>query len=147
MKSGEYFDSVAGEYIMNRSHGLHGYFAKKEMKLVLKMVDAKKGEKILDAGCGSGFFSLIIKKSGAIPYGIDISEKMINNLRKNKIKGQVANLEDFNLNKKFDKILCVGAFEFLSSQKKAVDSISNHLKKNGNFILLYPRRSLFGLAY
>ncbi len=147
MKANEYFDSVAQTYNKNRTSGIHGYFANKEMKLILKMLDVKKNEEILDAGCGSGLYSKIIKDLKGIPYGIDLSKKMIENLKKNNIKGEVANLENFNLNKKFDKVLCVGAFEFLQNQENAVKSIKKHLKKNCEFILLYPRRSLFGIIY
>ena len=61
MKAKDYFDSVADEYSTDRTKGIHGYFADKELKLVMIFLDIKKGERILDAGCGSGLHCNIIK--------------------------------------------------------------------------------------
>ena len=85
MNPEQYFNSVADEYNKNRSRGIHGYFAKNEMIMAIKLLDIKKEDRVLDAGCGSGLYSLIIKDKGAKPYGIDVSKKMIVNLKKNKI--------------------------------------------------------------
>lgn len=147
MKANKYFDFVASEYNKNRTKGIHGYFAKKETKVIINFLNIKKGEKILDAGCGSGLHCKKIKDLEGIPYGIDISKNMIKNLRKNKIKGETADIENFNLNRKFDKALCAGVFEFIKNHNLAIKSIKKHLKKNGILVLHYPRISLLGILY
>lgn len=147
MKPNKYFDSVASEYNENRTKSIHGYFARKETKIIMEFLDVKKGENILDAGCGPGLHCKKIKDLGGIPYGIDISKNMIKNLRKKKIKGNIENIENFNLNKKFDKALSAGVFEFIKNQDSAIKSIKKHLKKKGILVLHYPRISLFGILY
>ncbi len=147
MKAVDYFDSVAESYNKNRTKGVHGYFANKELKIVLNFLDVKMGEKILDAGCGSGLHCKIIRSLKGKPYGIDISKKMIENLKKNRIEGKIANIENFRLNRKFDKAISAGVFEFIKNHDGAVKSIKNHLKKNGIFVIHYPRKSIFGVLY
>ncbi len=147
MKPHEYFDSEAKEYNKNRTKGIHGYFAAKETKVIMEFLDVKKGEKILDAGCGSGLHCKKIKDLGGIPYGIDISKNMIETLKKNKIKGEIADIENFDLNRKFDKALSAGVFEFIKNQASAVKSIKKHLKKGGIIVIHYPRFSIFGILY
>lgn len=147
MKPVEYFDKVAENYNKDRTSGIHGYFANKELIVVMRFLDVKKGEKILDAGCGSGLYCKIIKKLGGKPYGIDASKSMIKNLKKNKIPGKVADIQNFNLHKKFDKALSVGVFEFIRNRDSAVKSIKKHLKKKGMVVIHYPRKSLFSLLY
>lgn len=147
MKTINHFDSVSKGYNENRSKGWLGNIVNKEKEVILKFLDIKKNEKILDVGCGSGFYSKIIKNLRAKPYGIDLSKNMINLLKKNGINGEVADIENFNLRKKFDKILCVGVFEFLKNPENAVKCIKKHLKKNGYFVLLYPRVSIGGILY
>ncbi len=147
MKAREYFDSVAENYSKERTSGIHGYFAKKELKVVLNFLEVRKGNRILDAGCGSGLHCRLIKKLGGKPYGIDLSKKMIKNLKKNNISGRVENIENFNLKKKFDKALSAGVFEFIKNQDAAVKCIKNHLGKNGIIVIHYPRKSVFGLLY
>ncbi|HWJ28845.1 MAG TPA: methyltransferase domain-containing protein, partial [Flavisolibacter sp.] len=44
---------------------------------LIQLLDPKKGERILDVGCGSGQLTDQIANFGAQVYGIDSSEQMI----------------------------------------------------------------------
>lgn len=147
MKAEEYFDEKAKNYHQGRSKGFIGSLVAKEEYLALKLLNPKKNEKILDAGCGSGFFSISIKNNGSDIFGIDISHAMINELRKRGINGKVADMEKLNLKKKFDKILCSGALEFTKHPQKVIRGFSKHLKKGGIIVLIYPKSSLVGYIY
>ena len=147
MEAKDFFDAKAENYAANRATGFLKKHIDKEKNCVLELLDIKEGEHILDAGCGDGYYSVLIKKVGAVPFGIDISEKMITSLATHGITGQVAALENFDLDIKFDKILCAGAMEFLNSPEAALNNFAAHLKDTGTLVILYPRLSLGGLLY
>ena len=47
----------------------------------MKWLDVKKGERILDVGCGGGVLSLMIAEKGSQASGVDVSAKGINNAK------------------------------------------------------------------
>ena len=147
MKIKNHFDSVAKDYDKNRSKGFLGNIVDRERLVVLEFLNASENEMILDAGCGSGYYSLLLKKKKAMPVGVDISPEMINSLKRNGIQGYVSDLAEMNLGKKFDKALCVGALEFVDSPSNVINNLSRHIKKQGILVLLYPRKSFGGFLY
>jgi len=147
MKTKDFFDAKADNYATSRATGFLKKHIDKEKNCVLELLDIKEGEHILDAGCGDGYYSILIKKAGATPFGIDISEKMINGLEKHGISGKVADIENFNLNTEFDKVLCSGSLEFLSNPADALANFNKHLKVGGAVIMLYPKKSFGGFLY
>ena len=102
---------------------------------------------ILDAGCGRGFYSEMIVKSGGNPFGVDVSFNMIRECTNKNIKCMVADVENLPFTFKFDKILCAGALEFVRHPDKTLKEFNRVLKDNGIFVLLYPRLGFFGLLY
>jgi len=59
---------------------------KVEAELILDLLNPKQGEVILDAGCGTGVFTLDILSIGSQVIGLDISLPMLIHARK-KLKG------------------------------------------------------------
>ncbi len=143
----QHFDQKARVYNKERSHAWLGFIVRQEKNVVMKLLNPKKGENILDAGCGAGEYATLIKENGAHVYGVDVAPNMIAELRKKKIAGSVDNIESMNLRKKFDKILSAGTLEFCEYPEKAVKNLIAHLKENGQLVILLPRRSIMGMFY
>jgi len=65
---------------------------------VLKRIGLKKGDKLIDAGCGNGRFTIpasnIVGKDGKI-YAIDISVEAINSLKRRIHEMRIRNIEVF----------------------------------------------------
>jgi len=143
----KYFDKESGNYNKNKSRGLWGLLVRKEISAIKSALNLEKRDLILDAGCGAGFYSKLIVSENANVFGIDVSHKMIKEYKRNGFKGAVANIENFNLNKQFDKILCAGAIEFCNNPELVIKNLAKHLKKDGSIVILYPNKGLFGLFY
>jgi len=62
----------------------------KNMQLFIKYLN--KGDRVLDAGCGSGQDSIFLAKQGFEVWGIDISNEAIKKAKKNKEKYKLENL-------------------------------------------------------
>ena len=48
-----------------------------EVPYILELIGDVRGKRVLDAGCGGGFYSLLLSEKGAKVLGIDGSEEMI----------------------------------------------------------------------
>ncbi len=117
---------------------------------VLDFLNPKKGQLILEAGCGPGIYSLYIATKGSIVHAVDLNSKKIN-----KAKGlnNILNLNiDFreesitNLPYKdnfFDKVLCSEVLEHIKEDKKAMKEISRVTKNKGIIILSVPAKNKF----
>jgi ubiquinone/menaquinone biosynthesis C-methylase UbiE len=101
---------------------------KYEAELILDLLKPRKGEAILDAGCGTGVFTIDILSLGTRVVGIDISLPMLVQARK-KLKGYPSQLvlaDMLNLpfpENSFDKVVSVTALEFIEDAKRAVEEL------------------------
>lgn len=104
---------------------------------------------VLDIACGTGILATELKNMNFEVSGIDISEDMINVAKETTIEidFKVADMKNFNLNKKFDIITC--AFDSINyitnnvDMKKTMKNIFNHLVDNGLFIFDINTPSLY----
>ncbi len=141
-----FFDSKARKYSEQRYNWFKKIFQKESVDFVAA-INPKKKERILDLGCGDGYYSSIMKDYNAAVYGIDASKSMIMKLNNKGIEGEVANIENFNLKKRFDKVIISGSLEFCQNPAESLKNARAHLKKKGNAIILFPRKSAIGNLY
>jgi len=142
----DYFDRQVQHY-EKRQKGLLGWWVAKEIKLAAEMVQIRKDQNVLDAGCGTGEYSNIIKKKGGIPYGVDLSTEMIRSYVNRGYSGTVGDIEKIDLKKRFDTIILSGSLEFSRRPEVLISNMTDHLNENGTIIMTYPKRNIFGLLY
>lgn len=147
MSAQSYFANQAEGYDQRLKTGPLGKIREAEKNAILKALDPKKEEIILDIPCGSGYYAECIEKAGARVYGVDISSEMINVFLNKGYEGRVGNLENFSIGKKFDKVLSAGGFEFCKNHEKIIQNLVVHTKESGSIVLLLPRKSFFGYLY
>ncbi|OFW58654.1 MAG: methyltransferase type 11 [Actinobacteria bacterium RBG_16_64_13] len=107
-----------------------------EGRLILEMLDPGWGEDILDAGCGTGVFTLDCLAAGARVTGLDISEPMLA-LATEKTAGYPFDAVQGDMlalpfaDRTFDKAVSVTAIEFIADARKAVDELFRVTKPGG----------------
>ena len=95
---------------------------------------------ILDAGCGTGLCGAFLRKYSRFYglYGVDISEKMLQQAKQKNIYNYLIqdDLEHyfFSAKKQFDLIVSADVFTYLGDLQKIIFGSYNCLKKNGRFI-------------
>jgi ubiquinone/menaquinone biosynthesis C-methylase UbiE len=96
-----------------------------EKRLILEMLQPGPGERILDAGCGSGVFTRPLLAAGAQVDGLEISLPMLRRAKERlagypfrSIQGDMRHLP-FPDNQ-FDKFLSITAIEFIEDARGAV---------------------------
>lgn len=119
---------------------------KYETELILNLLSPERGEIILDAGCGTGIFTLDILSSGSKVIGLDLSLPMLMRAEK-KLKGypvQMVLADMLHLpfpENSFDKVVSVTALEFIEGGKAAVDELFR-VTKGGGCIVVATLNSL-----
>ena len=111
-------------------------------KTLARIYPEKKnpGLRILDAGCGTGFCGVFLQNYSRIfgLYGVDISEKMLEQAKAKKCYSRLirAELESyFSSNKKpFDLIVSADVFTYFGDLQNLFAGIASNLKKNSRII-------------
>ncbi|MCX6720980.1 MAG: cyclopropane fatty acyl phospholipid synthase [Candidatus Staskawiczbacteria bacterium] len=111
-----------------------------KLDLICKKLNLKKGQRILDIGCGWGSFAFHAAKNyGVKVVGITVSKEQLK-LAQEICKGLPVEirLQDYRqLNEKFDHIVSIGMFEHVGfkNYKTFFNVAKNCLKENGLFLL------------
>lgn len=120
-----WFDTPVGKAVL-----------KHEMALVLDLLRPARGEKILDAGSGTGIFTREFIFSGADVVGLDISWAMLRwaQTKTGPFCHRVVTADMTSLpfhDGVFDKSVSVTALEFIEDEKRAVDELFRVTKPGG----------------
>ena len=117
-----------------------GYFwGTKEADLcheLIKLVPPSKDKKVLDIGCGEGKDAVYMAKQGYIVYAFDITKNGIEKTKKMakeanvEINAFIADINDFEINEKFDIIYSTGTIQYLNDDK--IDSFFKKVKDMSN---------------
>ena len=111
-----------------------------KLDMICQKIGLKKGDKILDIGCGWGsFIRYAAQKYGAECVGISISKEQVNH--GNDTKGNLSiefRLQDYrDIEEKFDHIVSIGMFEHVGykNYKTYMKIVHKNLKDDGLFLL------------
>ena len=108
----------------------------------------KPGMTVLDAGCGSGIFSIYLAKKECIVLGIDGSDKMIelckhyqriNNLKISFLQAVLPLESTENIDKK-DVILCSSVLEYIADFEPVIKQFKKLLNPEGLLIISMPNK-------
>jgi 2-polyprenyl-3-methyl-5-hydroxy-6-metoxy-1,4-benzoquinol methylase len=117
---------------------------------VLRWLEARAGERILDVGSGDGFYDWRISRTGARVTGIDLHEKRLAFARKH----YGSDLAEFLLMDaekadfppgSFDKALSLCVMEHLGDDEKVMRNVARALKPGGVFVFSADSLSNAGL--
>lgn len=122
---------------------------------LLRLMDVKKGETILDLACGEGFFSERFHRLGGRVIGVDVAAELIAIVKKRVPGGEFhlgpADKLDFLKNNSVDKIAIVLALQNIENVQGALAECARVLKPSGKlFIILnhpafrIPKQSSWG---
>ncbi|MFA5138881.1 MAG: class I SAM-dependent methyltransferase [Elusimicrobiota bacterium] len=117
----------------------------------LRLLGPKKGERILDVGCGQGFFCNELSRRGAEATGVDASKRLIQTAAQ-RWKGPRFLVGDAGkLEGSYDALVCILALQNMEPLADLVRSMSRALKSGGRLVWVLnhpcfriPRQSGWG---
>ncbi len=122
------------------------------LELYTQRAHFKDGQEILELGCGWGSLTLYLAQKYPNSHITAISNshsqrefilKKANNLNLNNIDIKTIDINDFNIDKKFDRIISIEMFEHIRNYQTLFSSIANWLKTDGLlFIHVFCHRYL-----
>lgn len=143
----EYYDKAAADYQQRFDTGVLGFIRRRERAAVLSLLEPKRGDDVLDAGCGTGFDAVPLLERGCEVHGVDLSPAMVAQAQQRGVDAEVADLHELDLGHRYGKILCAGPLEFCADPDRVLSRLSAHLAPGGRLVLLFPTRTAVGLAY
>ncbi len=123
---------------------------------LLRVLNLKRGEKILDAACGQGFFTRELAKNGAQITGADISKELTElaaarSPKEIRFYATPAHKLFFARDGEFDSAVMVLAIQNIENPDEVFSEIKRVLKSGGRFVLVInhpafriPKRSSWG---
>jgi ubiquinone/menaquinone biosynthesis C-methylase UbiE len=103
---------------------------------LIELLAPKKGEYILDLGCGTGDLAYKLHKLGVNVVGVDKPENMVEQAIKKypHLKFEVQDALNLVYNLEFDAVFSNATLHWVKPPKQALDCIYNALKQNGRFV-------------
>jgi len=124
------------------------YLASQENAYYGVVSNIPKQGRILEVGCGLGYFTYALAKSGYTAIGIDVSKKAIDDAEKRYGKNLFRHENFFNLHvpeaEKFDAIIMIEVIEHVEDPGRYLEHAKKLLKKDGRVIVTTPNRSWYG---
>ena len=101
-----------------------------------------QGKKLLDAGCGTGFFSQAASSKGADVTSMDMGQRLLDQValkcRSNRVIGSVLQLAFRD--ESFDLIICSEVIEHTDNPLGAIGELYRVLRPGGTLALTVPNR-------
>ena len=101
---------------------------------LIQRLHPRRGELILDVGCGDGTLTADIAASGARVIGIDSSPEMVAAARTRGLDVRLMAAERLDLEERFDAAFSNAALHWVRDLDDAIRRIAEHLKAGGRFV-------------
>src|SRR3989344_1837191 len=124
---------------------------------IIRLMNIKPGDNIIDIACGQGMFSREFTKLGAAVVGIDVSPELItivkDRSKRMNVEYKISSAEKINGVKsgEFDKATIVLAIQDIENLSGVINEASRVLKSNGELFIVInhpnfriPKRSSWG---
>lgn len=136
------FDEAAAQYDVERS--AIGYRIRHDLIRSLLQDLCQHNNLVLDLGCGTGEYTILLEQMGFMVTGVDISKAMLGVVKSKQRKSrrstriQLIRAEGSRLPFKeeiFEVVVCISVLDLIPVYKKLLKEISRLLKDQGKLIL------------
>ena len=139
-KKAQLFDDWPDQYEQWFTTPMGSLVKKVEWELILDFLRPGPGDFLLDAGCGTGIFTMDMLSCGARVVGLDLSLPMVRRAREKarSFPLQILSADILRLpfpENSFDKTVSITALEFIPEGEKAVRELFRVTRKGGTVVV------------
>ncbi len=146
--------SVPGDYhhwALHEASSIRRSWYVNKLRLVELVMPARNSDRVVDAGCGSGFLSAFLAESCQHCLGVDVHSEAIRFASETFSEQKNLSFIESNLtdapvgDNAIDKIYCVEVIEHLSSAdaRSALEAFNRWLKPGGQLLITTPNYKSF----
>ena len=141
MKSNTSWGNVAGWYDEMLETSEDSYQKNVILPNILRVLNLRKGNRVLDLACGQGFFSRAFADAGAVVTGVDVSRELImlaQKHREKKIAYHVAPADTLNFlaGGSFDVAVIILAIQNIKNMGSVFSECSRVLAPSGKLVVV-----------
>jgi trans-aconitate methyltransferase len=101
---------------------------------LLKLLEPKPREHILDLGCGDGALTAEILAAGAVVIGVDSSLAQVQAACQRGLNALVMNGQQMGFKHGFDAVFSNAALHWMKPPERVIEGVSNLLRPSGRFV-------------
>lgn len=101
---------------------------------VVRLLNPRPGEQILDLGCGDGSLTAQIQSLGSSVTGIDSSQEMVAAARARGVDAHLADGHSLTFNDRFDAVFSNAALHWMTRPESVIAGVHRALKPAGRFV-------------
>ena len=123
--------------------------AMRDYRCYLRLLDAMPGRRLLDIGCGEGFFLEEAARLGVIGHGVEIvpsaiqfARERVPSARLTLAAGEALPYADGSM----DYVTCLGSLEHFPDPAAGAREVARVLAPNGRVLIVVPNREFVGWA-
>lgn len=113
----------------------HGRFISQYGLELLDWLQARPGERILDFGCGDGFITQEIVKTGAHVVGVDLDPRMVEAAVARGLEARCMDGAALPFDQEFDAAFSNSVLQWIKQPEPALDAIARALKPAGRLVV------------
>ncbi len=101
---------------------------------VVDLLAPKKGERVLDLGCGDGVLTEKIVAAGCLVVAVDGSKEQVAAAKERGLDARVENAENLSFSSEFDAVFSNAVLHWVKNQGAMLDGVVRALKPGGRFV-------------
>jgi trans-aconitate methyltransferase len=101
---------------------------------VVELLSPRKGERVLDLGCGDGALTITLQNLGCDVVGVDSSCEMITAAKSLGLDAHVQDAESLRFDGEFDAVFSNAALHWMKNSADVLNGVWRALKPGGRFV-------------
>jgi len=148
-RAARHFESEADAYTGRAERGLRRHLSARERQALFDLAafEDPSVATMIDVGCGGGVYALAAKAAGLRVTVVDLSPRMIHNLKGKVDRALVGDVEHIHLAAQYDVVVCSGVLDFVVRPEIAFRNLCDLVVPGGRLVIQVPRASLGGYLY
>lgn len=112
----------------------HARFVSELAEEVLSWLAPRRGERVLDLGCGDGVLSARLRDLGVTVVAVDADEDMVQAARARGVDARIMDGHQLPFQAEFDAVFSNAALHWMTSADKVLEGVCRALRPDGRFV-------------